>query len=502
MGPIVASHVERYPNLRYIAQENETLRLLLCGEDVYNSPARRPDAEPRRPPVDPRRQDTPVPRSVALARRHARVRVQLRQPDPRQHRRHCSRARRATSWPTTRGPSSSRATSQIPHREAPRDLPPDTDAAELYEEADYGPIRSPGTPSGSGRFIDYVERHGLRHVFEPGEDPDAFDRRVADGRRIPARSALKRQTRSSAQAGSDAATKPRAIRARYGAARVAPLRPPGTARNRGQPPAASPRRPDGAPRGAEPGPAGSASAAPPTSAGSLPRLPAGRLRHAQDVPRPGRGRPRGGSLRQLRVVERRHRPGPGPAVPRPDGSAAAAAVDALWRRHLPSTRATTRRSMPARTTCPTFAMDVDTASYTIAQRYVADGNMPGPGQRPRRGVGQRLRPGLSGSRGRRPSRSRSTARRRRSPTRATSCSGSGIKARESYGADAPERRADVRHRHLGLDGARATASSWSRIRCGSWSTASARATRSRSSRSVTTPASSCHRRARPTRRPS
>ena len=28
-------------------------------------------------------------------------------------------------------------------------------------------------------FIDYVERHGLHHIFEPGEDPAAFDRRVA-----------------------------------------------------------------------------------------------------------------------------------------------------------------------------------------------------------------------------------------------------------------------------------------------------------------------------------
>ena len=38
MGPIVTSHIERYPNLRYIAQENETLRLLLWHEDSTTSP--------------------------------------------------------------------------------------------------------------------------------------------------------------------------------------------------------------------------------------------------------------------------------------------------------------------------------------------------------------------------------------------------------------------------------------------------------------------------------
>ena len=58
----------------------------------------------------------------------------------------------------------------------------------------------------------------------------------------------------------------------------------------------------------------------------------------------------------------------------------------------------------------TFALDVDTASYTIAQRYVDDGNRPDPGQRPRRGVGQRLRPGLS-----RPGRRDVRDRRRRRP---------------------------------------------------------------------------------------
>jgi hypothetical protein len=57
-------------------------------------------------------------------------------------------------------------------------LPPDTDAAQLYEEADYGPLEA-GHARRFRTFIDYVERQGLRHVFQPGEDPTAFDRKIA-----------------------------------------------------------------------------------------------------------------------------------------------------------------------------------------------------------------------------------------------------------------------------------------------------------------------------------
>ena len=45
-----------------------------------------------------------------------------------------------------------------------------------------GGLRSapwPATPERFRTFIDYVERQGLRHVFQPGEDPTAFDRKIA-----------------------------------------------------------------------------------------------------------------------------------------------------------------------------------------------------------------------------------------------------------------------------------------------------------------------------------
>ena len=66
---------------------------------------------------------------------------------------------------------------EIPHRTVD-ELRPDLDAAELYDEADFGPFVA-GHAARFRTYLDYVESHGLRHVFQPGEDPDAFERRIA-----------------------------------------------------------------------------------------------------------------------------------------------------------------------------------------------------------------------------------------------------------------------------------------------------------------------------------
>lgn len=177
MGPIVASHVERYPNLRYIAQENETLRLLLWREDVYNSPPGY---------LMPSRVDHPLIRDDKTRlfldpwpwleymrgfdfsfgnRIHGNI-VGLLAGTPSYVLAHDTRTLELARY------------FQIPHREAPG-LAPDTDAAELYEEADYGPMIA-GHAERFRTFIDYVERHGLHHIFEPGEDLAKFDRQVAE----------------------------------------------------------------------------------------------------------------------------------------------------------------------------------------------------------------------------------------------------------------------------------------------------------------------------------
>lgn len=66
---------------------------------------------------------------------------------------------------------------EIPHRAVP-DLAADTDAADLYAEADYGPLVS-GHAQRWERFAAYLERHGLRHSFTDDDDAAAFDRRIA-----------------------------------------------------------------------------------------------------------------------------------------------------------------------------------------------------------------------------------------------------------------------------------------------------------------------------------
>lgn len=176
MGPLVTSHTERYPNLRYIPQEIEALKLLLWHEDVYDTP---PDS-----PM-PTRLDHPLIRDDKArlfldpwpwieymrgfdfsfgTRIHGNI-VALLAGTPGYVLAHDTRTLELARY------------FQIPHREV-TGLPPDTDAADLYAEADYGPMLA-GHPERFRTFIDYVERHGLHHIFEPGEDLTAFDRQVA-----------------------------------------------------------------------------------------------------------------------------------------------------------------------------------------------------------------------------------------------------------------------------------------------------------------------------------
>ena len=177
MWPVVTSHVERYPNLRYIAQENETLRLLLWGEDIYKSPPDYP--MPSRVDHPLIRDDKtrlfldPWPwleymRSFEFSfgnRIHGNI-VALLAGTPSYVLAHDTRTLELARY------------FQIPHRETPG-LAADTDAAALYEEADYGPMLS-GHAERFRTFIDYMERHGLHHIFEPGEDLTKFDRQIAE----------------------------------------------------------------------------------------------------------------------------------------------------------------------------------------------------------------------------------------------------------------------------------------------------------------------------------
>ena len=176
MGPIVTSNMERYPNLEYIAQDKDALRLLLWGygSKTIKDPSPLPvhlshpllRDDKTKFFVDPwpwldymRETDF-----VFGTRIHGNI-TALLAGTPGYVFAHDTRTLELARY------------FQIPHREM-KDIPLDVDAAELFDEADYGPTMA-GHAARYRTFIDYVEGHGLKHVFQPGEDPAAFDAKVA-----------------------------------------------------------------------------------------------------------------------------------------------------------------------------------------------------------------------------------------------------------------------------------------------------------------------------------
>jgi hypothetical protein len=177
MGPIVRSTLERYPNLTYIPQDLDTLNLLLWGES---------------PGEAARVDDVPVHTSHPLFQQN-RVRFYV-EPWPWiddlrgfdfafGSRIHGNIAALLAGTPAFVLAHDSRTLElaryfEIPHRPIPQ-VAPDVDVADLYAEADYGPLVT-GHPERLARFIAYLERHGLAHAFAPGDDGGAaFEARLA-----------------------------------------------------------------------------------------------------------------------------------------------------------------------------------------------------------------------------------------------------------------------------------------------------------------------------------
>jgi Polysaccharide pyruvyl transferase len=182
MGPIVMANIGRYPNLEYLAQDIDALRLLLWGE----SPAK---------PVDGN--GLPIHLSHPLLRDDKSVFFvdpwpwldHMRDTDfVFGSRIHGSIAAVLSGTPSYLLAHDARTLElaryfDLPHRPL-SEAPPDVDAADLYAEADFGPLMR-GHPERFRRFTGYLQRHGLRHVFEPGEDASEFDTRLA-AVRLPA----------------------------------------------------------------------------------------------------------------------------------------------------------------------------------------------------------------------------------------------------------------------------------------------------------------------------
>ena len=176
MGPVIEHNLGRYPKLEYIAQDKEGLRLMLYGTGHKTLPD--PNLLPIHPSHPLIRDDRtrfyvdPWPwlddmrdfDFVFGTRIHGNI-TALLAGTPAYVVAHDTRTLELSRY------------HEIPHRTVD-ELRPDLDAAELYEEADFGPFVA-GHAARFRTYLDYVESHGLRHVFQPGEDPDAFERRIA-----------------------------------------------------------------------------------------------------------------------------------------------------------------------------------------------------------------------------------------------------------------------------------------------------------------------------------
>ena len=184
MGPISVRHVERYPNLTYIPQDLETLGALIRGGGWSRSLAA----------------DDPVPlHSAHPLFQERRVRFHV-EPWPWIDdlatkdfsfgtRIHGNIAALLAGTPAYVFAHDSRTLElaryfEIPHRPM-RDVPADVDAADLHAEADYGGLVT-GHAKRFATFTDYLARHGLRHVWQEGEDPTAFTERLRSTRFPPA----------------------------------------------------------------------------------------------------------------------------------------------------------------------------------------------------------------------------------------------------------------------------------------------------------------------------
>src|SRR5215212_6243479 len=176
MGPIVRANMARYPNLEYIAQDFESLALLLWGVPwKQGSPDSPLPVHPLHPLIREGRARLfldPWPWVEYLRSAAAAFGSRI----------HGSIAAILAGTPVVLLAHDSRTLElaryfEIPHRLL-RDVPPDVDARVLLEEADLGPIVT-GHGSRWQRFADYLARHNLEHVFDHPGAAAAFDARLA-----------------------------------------------------------------------------------------------------------------------------------------------------------------------------------------------------------------------------------------------------------------------------------------------------------------------------------
>jgi hypothetical protein len=176
MGPIVARHAERYPNLTYIPQDIETLETLLWGprDDAIDPGDPRPihlehplfRADKVRFFVDPwpwiaflRGMDFSFGTRI-----HGNI-TALMAGTPAVVLAHDSRTLELVRY------------FEIPHRLMP-EVAPDLDAADLFAEADFTAFNA-GHPARWEVFAAFLARHGLDHAFAAPQAATAWAGRMA-----------------------------------------------------------------------------------------------------------------------------------------------------------------------------------------------------------------------------------------------------------------------------------------------------------------------------------
>jgi hypothetical protein len=176
MAPIVQANIARYPNHEYIAQDIESMELLLWGVPWKQS---RPDeplpVHPGHPLIAGGRMRLfvdPWPWVEHLRSFDATFGSRI----------HGSIAAVLAGTPVVVLPHDSRTLElaryfEIPHRSV-RDVAPDVDPAALLRESDFGPLVA-GHPRRWRAFARYLASHRLEHVFDHPGAAEAFDARVA-----------------------------------------------------------------------------------------------------------------------------------------------------------------------------------------------------------------------------------------------------------------------------------------------------------------------------------
>ena len=178
LGPIVDRHMERYPNLRYAAQHRDALGMLLSRRH---------------------RSATHTTDQSVLPTHHAHPLVRggrtsfFVDPEPWMRylagfdfsfgtRIHGNIAALLAGTPAMVLAHDSRTLELVRYYDIPyrtmKQLGKEVDAAELYAASDFTAFNA-GLGERFDRFTDFLDAHGLHHVYEPGQDASRFDRRVA-----------------------------------------------------------------------------------------------------------------------------------------------------------------------------------------------------------------------------------------------------------------------------------------------------------------------------------